>query len=99
MLVAVSNAFDIQVIDGLVFLNNLKPGDLYVSGDGVLIFARLIAAGLAQFQLVLKKDSGPLLLYDVSLTGKGKSLIGAWRTGDSQDLEAAITKPITAIAT
>src|SRR5262245_31948622 len=49
MLVALSQAFDLEAIDRLLFLN-LCPEYLLVSGDGLLHFARLIAAGLATFR-------------------------------------------------
>src|SRR5262245_6619960 len=49
MLVALSQAFDLEAIDRLLFLK-LCPDYLVVSGDGLLLFARLIAAGLATFR-------------------------------------------------
>src|SRR5438445_13450748 len=47
MLVAISRAFDVEAIDRLLFLDGCKKDFLVVSGDGLLHFGRLIAAGLA----------------------------------------------------
>jgi hypothetical protein len=51
MLVALSHAFDVESVDRLLFLNLYPNNFLVVSGDGLLQFARLIAAGLANVQL------------------------------------------------
>lgn len=79
MLVALSHAFDTSAIDQLLFLHRLRNKELAISGDGVLQFSRLIAAGLAEFRLLLQ--NGPLLLYEVFLTPKGRSFIDAWKAG------------------
>ncbi|MBX9453093.1 MAG: HNH endonuclease [Mesorhizobium sp.] len=47
MLVAITRAFDVEAIDQLLFLNSIEKDFLVVSGDGLLHFSRLIAAGLA----------------------------------------------------
>src|SRR5260370_33623466 len=47
MLVAITRAFDVEAIDRLLFLESCKKDFLVVSGDGLLHFSRLIAAGLA----------------------------------------------------
>lgn len=82
MLVALSHAFDTATIDDLLFLATPQASDLRVSGDGVLKFSRLVAAGLATFNLFIA--NGPLLLYTVELTQKGAHLINAWRSGNRQ---------------
>lgn len=92
MLVALSSAFDSQALDDLIFLSNLKRRQLCVSGDGVIKFSRLIAAGLAQFQLVMQ--NGPIVQYEVLLTGRGKSFVSAWQAGDRDALAAAVTLPV-----
>src|SRR5206468_976550 len=46
MLVAIGRAFDLDAVDRLLFLAPCTKDFLIVSGDGVLHFARLIAAGL-----------------------------------------------------
>ncbi len=90
MLVSLSHAFDIETIDNLLFLEKLLPNQLSISGDGVLKFSRLIAANLADFRLVMQ--NGPLVLYDVQLTAKGKMLISAWKSGNREEVTHALSK-------
>jgi hypothetical protein len=80
MLVSLSAAFDAATLDDLLFLASPAVENLRVSGDGVLKFSRLVAGGLATFQLFMQ--NGPMLLYSVSLTPKGAQLVTAWRSGD-----------------
>ncbi len=47
MLIAIGRAFDTEAIDKLLFLHNTPENFLALSGDGVLQFARLVAADLA----------------------------------------------------
>jgi hypothetical protein len=82
VLVSLSQAFDFAALDQLLFLNKPEISNLYVSGDGVLQFSRLIAAGLATFGLVMQ--NGPILLYYVALTDRGRALVNAWSSGDRQ---------------
>src|SRR5687767_3014645 len=58
-LVALSHAFDVPTIDDLLFLKQSESSDLFVTGDGVLKFTRLIGAGLATFNIATR--NGPLL--------------------------------------
>ena len=88
MLVALSQAFDTNAIDQLLFLDRLRERQLGVSGDGVLQFSRLIAAGLAEFRLLIQ--NGPILLYEVLLTPRGTMLVQAWREGQLEALESAL---------
>lgn len=80
LLVSLTRAFDVATLDQLLFLNKDETKKLRVSGDGVLSFARLVAAGFASFRL--KVENGPLLLYAISLTPLGKQLVFAWSSGD-----------------
>lgn len=82
MLVSLSHAFDTATIDDLLFLATESAAKLRVSGDGVLKFSRLIGTGLATFDLYMQ--NGPLILYQVALTTKGRQLVDAWRSGDRQ---------------
>ena len=86
VLVSLTRAFDIMTLDQLLFLNKPEIKTLHVSGDGILTFARLIAAGLASFKL--EQQNGPLRLYSVDLTNSGKQLVSAWARGD----RAAVNK-------
>ena len=80
LLVSLTRAFDIFALDQLMFLSKPETVNLSVSGDGVLQFARLIAAGLAAFET--KSENGPLVFYSVNLTASGKQLVSAWSSGD-----------------
>ena len=89
MLVALSHAFDVESVDRLLFLN-LCPNDfLVVSGDGLLFFARLIAAGLANVELKAN-NAWQLITYAVNISPKGKQLIDAWKQGDRTRLMSAL---------
>ncbi len=93
MLVALNFAFDRESIDNLLFLHTLQPNQLLISGDGVLKFSQIISSGLASFSLFIQ--NGPLLLYDVQLTQKGRMLVNAWFKGDRtavQDALASVNK-------
>ncbi len=59
-------------------MDDLQPRSLAISGEGVLKFSRLIAAGLAQFTLMMQ--NGPMILYEVHLSPKGIQLVDAWIT-------------------
>lgn len=52
MLVALGRAFDVGAIDQLMFLSIYPRDEVAVSGDGILGFARLIAAGLVSYKRV-----------------------------------------------
>jgi hypothetical protein len=90
MLMTLSRAFDLETIDQLLFLRRLQPKQLMISGDGVLKFARLIAAELAVFNLV--KQNGPLFSYEVALTERGRNITDAWASGNRPSLTAALTR-------
>jgi len=92
MLVAISRAFDLEAIDRLLFLNMLPSNYLVLSGDGVLHFARLIAAGLAQFNLVAN-NNWLIVTYAVNISDKGKMLVEAWKGGDRTRLAGALAGP------
>lgn len=96
ILLSLSQAFDVNSLDDLLFLEQLKPNELYISGDGVLKFSRLIASGLAHFDADVHTiiSGGALqhrssqLVYEVQLTEKGRMLLAAWKSGDRGRVEA-----------
>jgi|ERR1700733_752803 len=93
ILVAINRGFDLESIDRLMFLEPLANDELIVSGDGVLHFDRLIAAGLATFNM--KRNNKDLLVtYAINLSPKGKMLIEAWRLGDHLKIQNAVTGAI-----
>jgi hypothetical protein len=93
MLVAINRAFDLEAIDRLMFLAQIPKNFLVVSGDGVLHFDRLIAAGLASVT-AKSNNNGLLVTYTVNLSPKGKMLIEAWKTGDHLKIRNAVTSTV-----
>ena len=104
IVVALNHAFDKESISNLLFLDKMereKHGHfLKLSGDGVLKFTNLIAAGLAQVQLIYQQVGGafniPVTVYHVSLTPRGKSLIESWKSGDRVGVRGALAQPLVA---
>ena len=94
MLVAMSQAFDLDAIDRLLFLSMYDKDFLIVSGDGALAFARLAAAGLTSVSMKAN-NMWELVTYAVNITEKGKLLIEAWRSGDRSRLLNALSAPVS----
>jgi HNH endonuclease len=89
ILVALSQAFDRQTIDDLLFLDKLTSVQLMLSADGVLRFSRVIAADLAELRLgTAHVQYG--YLYNVVLSPKGRLLIDAWKKGNRAEVAAAL---------
>ena len=79
VLMSLTSAFDNRTIDLLLLLVGLPRDPLIVSGDGVLAFAGLAAAGYAEVRRTAK--NGELLAnYAVNATPKGRLLVEAWKT-------------------
>jgi hypothetical protein len=96
MLVAISRAFDLEAIDSLLFLEPLEKDFLVVSGDGLLHFARLIAAGLADTSMH-GYNNGLLVTYTINISEKGRMLITAWREGDRLKLKQVMGGPVPGV--
>lgn len=93
ILVAISRAFDLESMDRLLFLESLSKDFLRISGDGVLAFGRLIAAGLADVKL--KANNNDLIVtYSVNISQKGRLLVNAWRSGDHAEITRAVSGPV-----
>lgn len=91
LLVSLSQAFDTESISNLLFLKkssqSISPKNkLYVTG--VLKFSHLIASGLAEFEQYIV--NGPLVLYEVRLTDRGKRIIEAWFSGSMKQVRLAL---------
>jgi hypothetical protein len=92
LLAALNNAFDRKTMDLLLYLSSTSGiEEVWYTGDGLLAFASLIAAGLARFESQdgsMAKQVGtvrvPFNYHRVWLTEKGSSLVHAWRNGDEQ---------------
>jgi hypothetical protein len=93
MLVAITRAFDVEAIDRLLFLESCKKDFLVVSGDGLLHFSRLIAAGLATVELK-SNNNWQIVTYAVNIQEKGRQLIEAWKQGDRMRLRQVIGGPV-----
>ena len=89
VLVSLTHAFDQQAIDDLLFLSLGQTRQLFLSGDGVLRFARIISAGLAEFTLYAQAPMTLQFAYVVKLTPKGEAFVTAWKTGDRAALAEA----------
>jgi len=93
MLVAISRAFDLDAVDRLLFLSPYPKDFLIVSGDGLLHFARLIAANLASAEQKANNNF-QLVTCAINITPKGEQLINAWRLGDRARLSQALGGPV-----
>lgn len=89
MLVAITRAFDVEAIDRLLFLESCPQDFLVVSGDGLLHFGRLMAAGLAS-AVQKSNNNWQLVTYAVNISDKGRQLIDAWKQGDRTRLRMAM---------
>ena len=97
-LVALSRAFDLDAVDRLLFLNGCRKGFLVVSGDGLLHFGRLIAAGLASMDQKAN-NNGQIVTYAVNISHKGRQIIEAWKSGDRERLKQTLAGPVPGIGT
>lgn len=93
MLVALTRAFDLEAIDRLLFLEPLAADYLVVSGDGLLQFGRLIAAGLAT-ETLKANNEWQIVTYAVNISPKGKMLVDAWKSGDRTRLKQVMGGPV-----
>ncbi len=93
MLVAITRAFDAEAIDRLLFLESCKRDFLVVTGDGLLHFGRLIAAGLAS-TVQKSNNNWQIVTYAVNISDKGRQLIEAWKQGDRALLREVLGGPL-----
>ena len=89
MLVAIGRAFDLESIDRLLFLYKFEKDFLVVSGDGLLQFARLIAAQLATAEQKVN-NNWHIVNYAINISDKGRLLVNAWEQGDRTRLKKAL---------
>jgi len=92
-LTAITRAFDVASVDQLLFLESCRRDYLIVSGDGLLHFGRLIAAGLASSAMV-SNNNMQIVTYAVNISEKGKQLIEAWKEGDRTRLRTVMGGPV-----
>jgi hypothetical protein len=96
MLVALSRAFDLDAVDRLLFLNSCGKDFLVVSGDGLLHFGRLIAAGLASMEQKAN-NNWQIVTYAINISQKGRQIIEAWKSGDRVRLKQTLGGPVPGI--
>ena len=93
MLVAITRAFDLEAVDRLLFLESCKKDFLVVSGDGLLHFGRLVAAGLASVDQK-SNNNWQLVTYAVNISDRGRQLIDAWKQGNRMRLRQVMADPV-----
>ena len=85
LLLSLNEGYDKKSIELLLALE--KTGRLFVSGDGVLTCAALIASDLVE-----KKQFNvgkPIPEYAIELTQKGRKLIDEWKAGNQEGVVSA----------
>ena len=92
MLVAITRAFDLEAVDRLLFLESCKKDFLVVSGDGLLHFGRLVAAGLASVDQK-SNNNWQLVTYAVNISDRGRQLIDAWKQSNRMRLRQVMAGP------
>jgi hypothetical protein len=87
VLVSLSASFDRETISNLLFLRiSDSRNNLLTSGDGLLRFTPLIAAGYADY-VMKANNANQLYSYTVFLTDKGRALLDAWTSGNRRRVE------------
>lgn len=91
LLVAMNNAFDRRSMDLLLTVNDL-PFVRY-SGDAVADLSGLIQAKLIEVMDFDATSTGPVVTgqFRVQTTQRGKLLIDAWKTGESEKYRAMLS--------
>lgn len=93
MLAGLSQAYDKNVIDNLLFLSSedSAPEEMgfICTGDGITQFTALFASGLASYNYTKAGSTGNMgspsyINYKIQLTEKGKNLVQAWKNGDRE---------------
>ncbi|HBA89465.1 MAG TPA: hypothetical protein DCZ75_16210 [Geobacter sp.] len=83
---ATSEAFDKASVNMLLLLEKISR--LYVSGEGVLACASLVASGLIETTSTMSniggggRFGGGTLAYTLTISEKGKDFVSAWKSGD-----------------
>ncbi|MEW5948386.1 MAG: HNH endonuclease signature motif containing protein [Thermodesulfobacteriota bacterium] len=94
---ALNHAFSKESMDLLIFLSKKDVNKMWFSGDGVLKFAGLIAAGLVRFDeqvwanTLRMSGPAPTSSHKLKLTDKGKALVDAWLNGDEEAYRNALS--------
>lgn len=94
LLLTINEAYDRKTVDVLAALG--KVGILFVSGDGLLACASLVAADLVAVDVWGTPGHTQRLgiqvpAYRLSLTPRGQNLLSAWKEGDQAAAVSATT--------
>jgi hypothetical protein len=101
LLHALNHAFNKEGMDLLLYLSQAGIETIWYTGDGLLKFAGLVAAGLveiaeSQFSVGVRYGSNsaptspPTTALRVKLSDKGKLLVDSWLRGDEAPYKAAL---------
>ena len=96
IVVDMNHAFDRQAINNLLFLDKQGGRFFGLSGDGVLQFTNLIAAGIALSECSRDSIGTPTWIFTVKLTKQGQQLVQAWASGDREAVRDALAQPVPA---
>ncbi len=93
VLVSLSAAFDLEAVDLMLFLYEIKDDPRFLlKADAVVNFARLIGTHLAKLEWQeATVDNMTHIGYKVALSDKGLQLIEAWRSGDRNAVADALS--------
>lgn len=102
---ALNHAFNKESMDLLLFLHKAADQAIWYSGDGLLKFAGLIAAGFAHIvstQLAVGVRYGnslptspPTSTHQIQLSEKGRALVDAWLKGDEDSYRKALQSSVS----
>ena len=91
LLLSINEAYDRRTIDLLAAIGQTEG--LYLSGDGVLACAPLVAGDLIQIKAWGSLSAGREIVtvpaYQVSLTEREQRLLDAWKSGNQAEAVAA----------
>ena len=82
LLLAINEAYDRRSVDILLALD--KMGELFVSGDRILMCAALIAGELVSSAQHSTSQYQAHSQYRIAVTDRGKSFVDAWKRGDQK---------------
>ena len=92
LLLSLNEGFDKRAIDLLLALHSVKR--VWISGDGLLDCAALIASGLVEHEEHWPGGVIQNIRYSIELSAKGQLLVESWKRGDQ---ETALKVPENAI--
>jgi len=91
ILLSINEGYDRRAVDILLALDHTKS--LYISGDGVLECASLVASKLIsvrEFQQMMGEPNTKI--YLINLTERGRLLVEGWKRGNQQSAIDAFNK-------